>query len=271
MFADQTSGWWGGAGREQGRLTLLDLVRNNTLDLRTAALLWLLVERKASILVGAGPRLAGKTTLLTAILDLAPPWYELVHTRGRYEDFSFLGTTTPEKTYILVPELSDHTPAYLWDAGVLTIFQAMARGYSLAATMHADSPAEVMHMLQGYPVGLPRQLMHHLHVIVNIHVDGNTWPGPGSGLSDVVRRVSRVSLTMPGPAFLTLAELDPATDSFLHKDSSEVSHALAEHLGAGSADMHLGRRAEALQGWLRRPLPPDQFRRLVVRHYQGVS
>ncbi len=262
MFADQTSGWWGGAGRERGRLTLLYLVRNNTLDVRTAALLWLLVEHKASILVGAGPRLAGKTTLLTAIMDMAPPWYELVQTRGRYEDFSFLQTTTPEKTYILVPELSDHTPAYLWGAGVLTIFQAMARGYSLAATMHADTPMEVMHQLQQHPVGLPRQLMHHLHVIVNLHVD--------NGLSDVVRRVRRVSLTMPGPAFLSLMEWDHATDSFLHRDSGEVRKALAEHLGAYGTDLHLGQRIEAFQGWLRRRATPDEFRELIVQHYQAV-
>ena len=74
--------WWGGHHRSDDRLTLLDLVRNRTLDLDTAALLWLLVENRSSIVVAAAPQLAGKTTLLTALIDFMPPWHEKVYTRG---------------------------------------------------------------------------------------------------------------------------------------------------------------------------------------------
>ena len=56
------SGMWGLPGRGAGRLSILDLVGNNTLDLRLASLLWLLVEKKASVIVAAAPQLAGKTT-----------------------------------------------------------------------------------------------------------------------------------------------------------------------------------------------------------------
>ncbi|MCI0437728.1 MAG: type II secretion system protein E, partial [Chloroflexi bacterium] len=128
------SGWWGGYGRGEDRLSLLDLIRNGTLDLQMAALLWGLVERKTSIIVAAGPQRAGKTTLLSALVDFMPPWFERVHTRGIHEDFSFLSQTDPSKTCILIPELSDHTPAYLWGIRVQTLFDALARGYSMAAT-----------------------------------------------------------------------------------------------------------------------------------------
>ena len=80
--AENVARWWGGQGRSDNRLTILDLVRNDTLDVTLASLVWLLVEKKASIIVAAGPQLAGKTTFLTAALDLAPPWYEQVYTRG---------------------------------------------------------------------------------------------------------------------------------------------------------------------------------------------
>ena len=151
--------WWGGHRRSDDRLTLLDLVRNHTLDLATAALLWLLVENKSSIVVAAAPQLAGKTTLLTALIDLMPPWHEEVYTRGQREDFAFLPDSDPLKTYILVPELSDHTPAYLWGDRVRTLFDALQSGHSTAATMHADTPEQVIAMLKAYPVDIPDTLL----------------------------------------------------------------------------------------------------------------
>ena len=61
MSATQApSSWWGGPGRDENRLTILDLIRNDTLDVDTAALLWLLVDAKKSIVVAAAPQLAGK-------------------------------------------------------------------------------------------------------------------------------------------------------------------------------------------------------------------
>ena len=80
-----TPGWWGGEDRASGRPSLLGLIENGTMDLRTAALLWLLVDCKSSILAAAGPQLAGKTTLLTTLLDLMPPTYRRILTRGRQE------------------------------------------------------------------------------------------------------------------------------------------------------------------------------------------
>ena len=127
------AGWWGGAGRGKDRLTLPDLVSNNTLPLELAALLWLLVEARTSLLAAASPQLAGKTTLVTALLDLAPPEYHSVLTRGELEDFAFLEATDASKTYILVPEFSDHTPAYLRGDSVRTLFDALDAGYSMAA------------------------------------------------------------------------------------------------------------------------------------------
>ncbi|MCI0887120.1 MAG: type II secretion system protein E, partial [Chloroflexi bacterium] len=135
-----TPSWWGGEDRASGRPSILGLIDNGTLDLRTGALLWLLVDRKSSILAAAGPQLAGKTTLLTALLDLMPPAYRKILTRGRQEDFSFLKDAMPEETYLLVAELSDHTPAYLWGDAVKKLFDALDMGYSMLATMHADTP-----------------------------------------------------------------------------------------------------------------------------------
>jgi len=161
-------GWWGGRDRGVDRLNLLDLISNGTLDFKTAAVLWMLVESKSSLMVAAAPQLAGKTTLTTALLDLLPPSYTTVLTQGRAEDFSFLADTDPARTYILVPELNDHTPAYLWGDKVTTLFGALERGYSVAATIHADTPAQVVAMLMADPVSIPTESIHHAGAVVNL-------------------------------------------------------------------------------------------------------
>ena len=220
-YADDASRWWGGRGRSEDRLNILDLVRAGTLDIETAALLWLLVEKKASVIVAAGPQLSGKTTVLTAALDLMPPWYERVYISGQEEDFSFLSRTDSSSAYILVPELSDHTPAYLWGDAVRTLFDALDRGYSLAATMHAESPGEIMGLLGDDPVKVTDGLLSNINVIVNLRML--------YGESDIVRRVSLLSVVAQGvsgvqgpPEFLPLVRWDSERDAHVHEPSAEA-------------------------------------------------
>ena len=97
---EQFDGWWGGQSRGENRLSLLDLIRINTLDVKTAALLWQLVEEKSSIIVASAPQRAGKTTLLSALIDFMPPSFEKAYTKGRDEDFAFLSKTDAEERAI---------------------------------------------------------------------------------------------------------------------------------------------------------------------------
>lgn len=259
---EDDSRWWGGHTRGDGRLTLLDLVRNGTLDLRTAALLWLLVEAKSSIIVAAAPQLAGKTTLLTALIDFMPPWYERVYTRGREEDFSFLRETEPSSSYILVPELSDHTPAYLWGDKVRVVFDALARGYSVGATMHADTPDDVIDMLGGAPVHLPVGLLHHVGVVVNLRIS--------YGARDMLRRVDRITLVAPGPALHMLGRWDSVTDTFVQTDSPETRAALDERLMTTGTEIALGERMCTLESWLKKgPISPAELQRAVAHYYRS--
>lgn len=228
-----------------------------------AALLWLLVERKSSIVVAAMPQLAGKTTLLTAIMDLAPPQYEKVYTRGMYEDFSFVPETDPANTYVMVPELSNHTPFYLWGDAVRRLFEEMARGYSMAATMHADSPEEVLDMLEDYPVNVSRSLLHHLHVVVNLRL---LYSERG-----LLRRVGRLTLVTSGPHFVPVAWWDPDTDAFIHADSAEARAATGKRLLTTRLDAALTHRTEVLMSWLARdPMSASELQQLVVRHYESI-
>jgi hypothetical protein len=262
MTIQDESGWWGGRDRGVDRLNLLDLISNGTLDIRTAAVLWMLVERKSSMIVAAAPQLAGKTTVITALLDLQPPTYTSVMTRGREEDFSFLADTDPDKTYIMVPELSDHTPAYLWGDKVATLFGALERGYSVAATIHADSPTQIIAMLMADPVNIPAERVHHIGAVVNL------WLGYGE--QDMQRRLDRLTLVMPGPELVTVGERDTETDAFVWSESSDARAALSQRLGnpRPSLDASLERKVEVLESWSSAgDLGTDGLRLAVARFY----
>ena len=261
-----TPNWWGGEHRASGRPSLLGLIENGTLDLRTAALLWLLVERKSSILAAAGPQLAGKTTLLTALLDVMPTGYEKVLTRGTREDFSFLNNTAPGDTYLLVAELSNHMPAYLWGEAVPRLFNALDQGYSMLATMHADTPEEALAILKDYPVFIPETQLHHLGVVVNLVLI--------YGEHELVRRVSGVTLIEPGPSLVRLVDWNAQDDSVQHSGGPSDMAALARHLGMAVEDVEvsLERNGNALQDWLGRgDLKPSAAVRMAQTRALGEA
>ena len=261
-----TPNWWGGENRSSGRPSLLGLIENGTLDLRTAALLWLLVERKSSILAAAGPQLAGKTTLLTALLDVMPTRYEKVLTGGMNEDFSFLQHTTPKETYLLVAELSNHLPAYLWGEAVPKLFDALDRGYSMLATMHADTPDEVLQILHDYPVFIPDHRLHHIGVVVNLAL---TY-----GEHSLVRRVTGVTLIEPEPSLVKLVDWNAQDDSLKHSCGTEDMDALARHVGMAAEDVmvSLERHENALPNWLRRgDLKPTAVVRMAQTRALGEA
>ncbi|MCH7786524.1 MAG: hypothetical protein IIC22_03340 [Chloroflexi bacterium] len=257
-------GWRGGEDRSKDRLTLLDLVRNNTLDLKLTALLWLLMEKKSSIIVAAGPRLSGKSTMLTAIVDFIPPSTVRAYTRGQNEDFSFLPETDASNTCIIVPELSDHTPDYLWGDPVRTLFEAMGEGYMLASTMHADSAEEVVDMLEGPPLHLPHSHVINLRAVVNLCMV--------YGENGILRRVNKVTLVSPGPEFTALARWEADEDTFVHEDSSAAQAKVEARLGMASGELaaDLARRAETLDTWLKDDtIDAGRLRELIIEHYES--
>nr|BAL56983.1 typeII/typeIV secretory system protein, ATPase [uncultured prokaryote] len=163
-----------------------------TLDGGLAGLLWLAVDRKASLIFASEPPMAGKTTLLTALILLLPPHYEVVYTWGWREDFAWLAETDPARTYIMVNEISDHLPTYLWGPAVRKVFEALGKGYSLGATMHATTPQEVFAQLMGLPIGVSADLVACVHLLGFLEVV--------YGEEGVKRRLSRLELVLPpGP------------------------------------------------------------------------
>ncbi len=259
--------WWGqpDSWDEAPTLSILHLVENHTLDSATAALLWLFAERKASFIVASPPRLAGKSTTMNAILGLRKPEVGLVHTKGSWEDFAFLKQTEPSKTYIVCNEISAHLPMYSWGESVLTMFQAVGRGYSLASTMHADSPEEVLADLRHPEVDVPPELLGHLALVVNI-LAGRTRQG-------VIRRVREVWMQDAAPqgeaSFRAIARWQQHSDTFIQDTTPEALAAIKKRLAfQGDLQAEMERRRQLLEGWLAEGVRDyEDVRRKVAEFY----
>ncbi len=179
-------GWWGHRASPERPLSVVDLLRNGNLDTRIAAFLWLAIEARASLVVAATVEDAGKTTMLTALLDFLSPQVETLYLRGWYERFDFLDTNDPASTYLLCNEISDNLPTYLWGPGVRRLFEAADQGFSLATTLHVKDAAEMVNLLTSFPLEVPRRLLSHIDLVLTL--DG------GHRSSQYLRRLMRVEI-----------------------------------------------------------------------------
>lgn len=159
-------------------LSVAQLVSMGSLDARTAALLWLTVERHCSVIV-SGPTDptpgVGKTTTLNALLGFLPVGTTMVYTMGMYEDFEFRQEVEAETTCVLANEVSDHLVIYMWGRAARTLLRMPGEGYAVATSCHADTVADVLSMLRR-DLKLTPEEVSQLGVIVNIGLVGRIWP-----------------------------------------------------------------------------------------------
>ena len=130
-------------------VTLIDLVANNTLDERIAALLWTVAEEKRSIVTAAEPRKAGKSTVLHAALQHIPDGTPVHTLSGPIEEIRDFAKV-PNGGYLEVGEISSESPErYIWGEPVLALFEAIDAGFSLATTMHAADVNDLFSQICG--------------------------------------------------------------------------------------------------------------------------
>ncbi len=235
--------WWGWHWEPPVPMSIAELIEAGNLSDRLAAMLWVAMERGASLIVAADPPSAGKTTTLTALLSLTPPETLAYFTRGIGETFALPSLSEAYPTYILINELSDHIPVYTWDDDARRAFQLLAQGYRLASTMHAPSVHGVLAQLQG-DLGIPPQHVAHLTLVLPLYV------GRRGG---IVRRVQEVAFLQPdgvSVSVTTLARWDPESDGFSILTESSQREALARW--AGMTEKELENEIDARATFFRR-------------------
>jgi hypothetical protein len=214
-------------------ISVIDLLDQHVMDAGLAGLLWALLARRASLLAVAGYYSgAGKTTTMIALSSFYPPDTAFTVARGRAEDFSFVKDAVPERTTVLVPEFSDHTPAYVWGPPAARVFELRASGFSFAGTMHGDGVEDVLGQLMRQPVCLhPATVASALQIILIQNIVPEIE----------ARRVTGVSWAYPnprGPAGLGvkgLAAWNQRDDLWHRFASPETWHQLGAWCGTDAA------------------------------------
>ncbi|HEU5347783.1 MAG TPA: hypothetical protein VFU63_04140 [Ktedonobacterales bacterium] len=198
------------------QLSVAQLIALGSVDARTAALLWLLIQRHHSLIV-SGPTDPtpgiGKTTTLNALLGFLPPGTTLVYTAGMYEDFDFKSMVEPETTCVLANEVSDHLRIYMWSDVARELLELPKDGYAIATSCHADTVQDVLSMLR-HDLRTPADTVRGLGIVINIGIVGRVWPPRRRFLT-----VNFIAPQAPDGApndirLIPLAEWQAATDTF---------------------------------------------------------
>jgi hypothetical protein len=122
--------------------TLLDLVKNGTMNSDTAATLWTIAQERRSFMVVAVPRFAGKSTVTKAMLAFVPQGVPMHYLSGDEAEMEQL-RQHPDDGYLVVGEFSKApVPTYIWGSPVRKVFETLRAGFSLTTALHAPSVEE---------------------------------------------------------------------------------------------------------------------------------
>jgi hypothetical protein len=141
-------GWWGYHWAPPRPMSAVEIVRTGSVDARLMATLWAVVARRRSVMLASEAPMAGKTTTLSALVDFLPPGTTGVFLRGWMHDDSWVDELTADRAYLLINEMSDHLPIYVWGRNARGALILAGRGYGMGATMHADSLEEALACLR---------------------------------------------------------------------------------------------------------------------------
>jgi hypothetical protein len=246
---EEPFGWWGWHWQPPQPLSVMQIIEAGSTDTHLMALLWAMLSRRASIIVAAEPPMAGKTTTLTALLDLLPPETKRVYLRGHYETFDFTRDpeADPHNTYVLANEMSDHLAVYLWGSRIYKTFELIEKGYAIGSTMHAETVDDVIAILDSNPLNVPAEWIARLTLVINLYVSSTYGPSvrrfhtvhmlEPSATTDEEAKIRtphsalRTQL-VPGVNPVLLSHWDKASDSFMHCfDQPDLQAKLASWAG----------------------------------------
>jgi len=155
-------------------LTIVDLIRYNTLSSDIAAYLWYLIEKKLALLI-AGGTASGKTTSLNALSMFIEPGEKIVSvedtpelnlphenwiqsvtrgvgTAGEITMFDLLKASLRQRPDVLIVGEVRGEEAF-------TLLQSIATGHGGLGTIHADSVEACINRLTTEPMNIPRSLV----------------------------------------------------------------------------------------------------------------
>ena len=137
-------GWWGYHWEPPTPMSAVELIGTPAIDARLMATLWAVVERRRGVMLSSEAPQAGKTTLLSALVDFLPADTTGIFVRGWWEEYDWLDEIPAGTGFLLINEMSDHLPIYVWGRAARGALILAGKGWGIGATMHADSLPEAL-------------------------------------------------------------------------------------------------------------------------------
>ena len=175
-------------------LTIIDLIRMETLSESAAAYLWLLMENKFSVMI-IGATGAGKTTALNAAACLIHPAYKIItveevaeinlphenwvstisrpgfgmESSGEIALFTLIKSAVRHRPDLIIVGEIRGEEAYV-------LFQSLATGHGGLCTMHADSADLALKRLTQPPMSIPLSILPLMNCLILVkHVRAPTF------------------------------------------------------------------------------------------------
>ena len=173
-------------------LTLADLVANGTMSSEIAATLRATANGRCSFIVCAIPRLAGKSTVMAAMLAERPKGTPLKTVGDDGIDIGALAAAS-KGGYLVVPEISEYpvTAGYVWGAPVRRVFTRIGDDVALAAALHAPGADEAIEIVcRGN--GVLDEQAARIALVVYIRSLGRDWRRPTGRRIATVHEIAAV-------------------------------------------------------------------------------
>jgi hypothetical protein len=141
-------GWWGYSWSPPNPMSAVEIIGTPAIDSRLMATLWAVLARRRSVMLSSEAPHAGKTTTLSALIDFLPEDTTGIFVRGWWEQFEWVDEIPAGSGYLLINEMSDHLPIYVWGRAARGALILAGKGWGMGATMHADSLPEALDSLR---------------------------------------------------------------------------------------------------------------------------
>jgi hypothetical protein len=154
-------------------LSIVDLIRDGTISVEMSAYAMRAMREGASLLTGARPGGAGKTTLMAALLNFLPPDVPIVTVDGPQVTAAGLARPPAEPSCHLAHEIgSGHWYGYIWGPDVARFLSLIQGRRRIASCLHADTLDELTDVVCSPPLEATGESLRRVGLILFMHVSG---------------------------------------------------------------------------------------------------
>ena len=163
-----------GLNQRGGRtLSIVDLIRAGTISVEMSAYAMRAMREGASLLTGARPGGAGKTTLMAALLNFLPPGAPIVTVDGPQVIAAGLARPPAEPCCYLAHEIgSGHWYGYIWGPDVARFLSLIEGPRRIASCLHADTLEELTDIVCSPPLEATGESLGRVGLMLFMHVGG---------------------------------------------------------------------------------------------------